>query len=290
MINADWLSAFAVFAEELHFTRAARRLHLSQPALHVKVRKLGEALGMPLYRRAGRGVELTSAGHRCLAFARELEDRSTAFLGDIGKPVAERVVLAAGEGTLLHLLGPALRKVAHSRAKLRVLVGDRDATCAAVASGAAHLGVAPLETEPDGLKLTLLRKVGFKLVLPQAHPLATKRRIRLGDLEGARLIVPPPDRPLRREVERILGARGVNWELAVEATGWEVMQHLAMLGVGLAIVSDFCRLPKGAVARPLPDFAPMGYALVERAGAELPEPARRLRELVMEAFEKERVS
>jgi DNA-binding transcriptional LysR family regulator len=83
----------------------------------------------------------------------------------------------------------------------------------------------------------------------------------------------------------MLTVRGVRWELAVEATGWELMQHFAVLGVGLAVVSDFCRVPKGAVARPLPDFAPIGYALVERAGTELPEPARRLRTLVVEAFE-----
>ena len=53
-VSADALASFAVFADHLNFTRAAEELHISQPALHVKVRKLSESLGRPLYRRAGR--------------------------------------------------------------------------------------------------------------------------------------------------------------------------------------------------------------------------------------------
>jgi hypothetical protein len=164
------------------------------------------------------------------------------------------------------------------------LVGDREATCLAVANGNAHLGVAPLEVEPDGLKATLLRRVGLKLVMPRGHTLARKRRVTIRDLRQSRLILPPADRPLRREVERALSAAGVGFELGAEATGWVVMQHFVGLGLGLAIVSDFCRVPAGAVARPLPEFTPLGYSLIQRAGTDLPEPARRLRALVTEAF------
>ena len=50
MLKLEWLEAFAAFAEHQSFTRAARALHLSQPALHVQVKKLSEALGVALYR------------------------------------------------------------------------------------------------------------------------------------------------------------------------------------------------------------------------------------------------
>jgi DNA-binding transcriptional LysR family regulator len=55
MIRSEWLTSFIAFAEELNFTRAAARLHISQPAFHVQIRKLAEALGVTLYERAGRG-------------------------------------------------------------------------------------------------------------------------------------------------------------------------------------------------------------------------------------------
>jgi len=53
-MNYEWIFAFVVFAEHLNFTRAAHQLHISQPALHVQIKKLSDAIGRPLYRRNGK--------------------------------------------------------------------------------------------------------------------------------------------------------------------------------------------------------------------------------------------
>ena len=58
-MRADWLQAFLTFSETMNFTRAAAGLNISQPALHVKVGKLAEWAGQPLYRKAGRNLVLT---------------------------------------------------------------------------------------------------------------------------------------------------------------------------------------------------------------------------------------
>ena len=76
MLDGESLAAFVVFAEQLNFTRAATLLHVSQPALHTRIRKLGEQLGVPLYRRVGRQLALTDAGREVVRFARELEGRT----------------------------------------------------------------------------------------------------------------------------------------------------------------------------------------------------------------------
>jgi DNA-binding transcriptional LysR family regulator len=68
MINSEWVRAFVTFAETLNFTHAATRLHISQPALHVQIRKLGESLQTPLYVRHGRSLTLTDEGRKVLAF------------------------------------------------------------------------------------------------------------------------------------------------------------------------------------------------------------------------------
>jgi DNA-binding transcriptional LysR family regulator len=102
------LASFLAFGEELNFTRAAARLHLSQPALHVQIRKLAEDVGDPLYRRVGRALELTPAGRELLGFGRELRDRTDSFLASLRGASPQRVVLAAGEGALLYSLGPAI--------------------------------------------------------------------------------------------------------------------------------------------------------------------------------------
>lgn len=285
MINADWLTSFVAFAEELNFTRAAARLHLSQPALYVQVHKLAETLGVELYERRGRTLVLTRHGIGALAFARELRERTDAFVSNLGRPAPSSVVLAAGEGTVLYVLSGALRELSARRdVRLRVLTRDRDGIVAALETGEAHLGVAPLEVVPERLEATPLRKVGMKVVLSSGHPLSRKRRLRLADLAGQRLILPPPDRPHRQLVARTLASAGIPWELAVEASGWEVMLAFARLGVGLAIVNDICRVPRGAVARPLREFPGLRYCVAQLAGRTLPESARTFRQRIVEAF------
>src|SRR6185437_17118427 len=109
MIDSDRLASFIAFAEELNFTRAAARLHLSQPALHVQVAKLGDEIGAPLYRRDGRAIALTPAGGALLAHARDAQRREQAFLATLGSPGPRTLALAAGEGALLYVLGGAIR-------------------------------------------------------------------------------------------------------------------------------------------------------------------------------------
>jgi hypothetical protein len=195
------------------------------------------------------------------------------------------VVLVAGEGTLLYLLsGPIHEMSLAPDVRVRVLTRDRDGIVSALESGEAHLGVVPLDAVPDRLDATLLRTVGMKVVFAKGHPLARKRRLRLRDLAGQRLILPPADRPHRQMVARALASANVPWELAVEAAGWELMLRFARLGIGLAIVNDICSVPRGAVSRPLRELPGLRYMVAHTAGRPLPEPASALRRRIIEAF------
>src|ERR1700722_7117781 len=104
--DLDALRAFALFADKLNFTHAASELHISQPALFVKIQDLSETLGFALYRKIGRRLELTEQGKLVARHAREMMGRSDAFLDELQTGSDNRqVVLAAGEGTFLYLLG-----------------------------------------------------------------------------------------------------------------------------------------------------------------------------------------
>lgn len=285
MIKSDWLRSYIAFAEDLNFTRAAARLHISQPALHVQIAKLSEAVGATLYLRTGRALALTEQGRRVLAFARELEERTESFLAGMSGQPRDTVVLAAGEGTLLYVLGPAVRRMSQrTEVKVRALTRDGAGTLAALAAGEAHLGVAALDAVPEHVTARLLRRVGMSLVMPRDHRLSRKRRVRLRDLHGERLIVPPAERPHRQQLARALAAQGVRWELAVEASGWELMLEYARLGVGLAVVNDICRTPRGTVMRPIPELSPVHYHVLHRSERKLSAAAEALRALIIEAF------
>jgi LysR family transcriptional regulator, low CO2-responsive transcriptional regulator len=262
-VTLDALRAFAEFAEDGNFSRAALRLHISQPALHTKIAKLSRSVGRPLYVRRGRVLEITAAGRKVQRFARELASSTLDFQNDLlERDTAQPVVLAAGEGSYLYLLGQGIRAhVSHRKHSLQLLTADGAAAVEAVRSGRAHLGVATLETIPRDLQAQPFTRVGQVLAIPRQHSLAARRKIRLKDLAGAELIVPPAGRPHRSMLSQMLQSAQVEWRVAVEASGWEVMLHLVRLGMGLAVVNACCRIPAGVVARPLPELPSLQYSV-----------------------------
>ncbi len=266
--NLDALQSFAVFADTLNFSESARLLHISQPALHAKVRKLSEQLDAKLYLRAGSALQLTSAGEQVARHARELLLLNQRFVKGLAQGQEQAVVsLAAGEGAYLYLLGKALSQFSGPGASphLQLLTRNRDAAVQAVRAGQAQLGIAPLGTVPADLHAVRLTVVGQVLVLPRAHALASRRSVRLRDLQGASLIVPPAGRPHRELLGRLLQAESVAWQPSLEADGWELMLRFAQLGFGLTVVNACCRIPKGLVAVPLQGYPPLEYHLFRAA-------------------------
>ncbi len=282
-MRSDWLEAFLAFSESMNFTRAAEGLHISQPALHVKISKLAGWLGQPLYRKLGRNLVLTPAGERVAAYAREEHERSLAFVEELRTGVERApVVLCAGTGAYLYLLGPAISQFSkRALSPLKLMTGDRDRTLQLLLTGEAHLGVTALDAVPDGITAENLVAVEQVLALPRDHRLAKKGKLQLADLQGLALVVPPQDRPHRVMLNQMLSHAGVSWRVAVEAGGWEPMLHFVGLGIGLAIVNGCCRLPPGLVARPLEELPGVRYQVLRRTGGRLHAGAAELRRLLL---------
>jgi DNA-binding transcriptional LysR family regulator len=258
--DLDQLRAFVAFAEALNFTHAARTLGISQPALHVKIRKLGEAMGLVLYVRRGRTLELTADGVRVLAFARELLERKARFVAELSGGAGGPVVVAAGEGTWLYWLGRLLLDPPHPVA---VVVRDGPGTLAAVRAGEAHVGVVSLDALPEDLEAVPVATVPMVLAMPAGHVLAKAAAVGLEDLAGEPLVAPPAGGPLRRTLE----SEVPDLRVAAEARGWPLTLRFVQLGLGVAVVNGFCALPDGVVARPLPELVPRRYVAVRRLAA-----------------------
>ncbi|MCE9584416.1 MAG: LysR family transcriptional regulator [Planctomycetes bacterium] len=283
MLNFDELRSYLVFTERMNFTHAARELHISQPALHVKIRKLSEGLRTPLYVRRGHSLVLTAEGRKVAGFAREIVERC----GEVERELsigqaAGPVVLAAGEGAYLYLLGPALKSFLRSaRAPLRLLTLDGERSVEAVREGRAHVGVASLEANPVDLRTRNLARVGQNLAMPAAHPLARRKSLSLRDLRGCALVVPPPGRPQRAVLSRLLQSANVTWSIAVEATGWPLALEFVRIGLGLAVVNAFCAIPAGVVSRPITDMPAIQYQIFTRPQKSPDAPAERLADEIL---------
>lgn len=262
-ISWDALQAFAEFAESGNFTHAAARLHLSQPALHAKITNLSRLLNSTLYIRKGRGIEITKAGQKVQRFARELQQAAEEFDADLrDTPKTSPVTLIAGEGAYLYMLGAGIRSYRRTtKHALTLQVADAQSALAAVELGQAHIGIAPLDAAPSGVISQTFSRVGQVVALPAKHELASKRSIKLKQLNDCNLVVPPVGRPHRTMLSRLLQSESVTWHVAVEVSGWELMLNFVQLGVGLAIVNECCRLPKGVVSRPIPELPSIYYSL-----------------------------
>lgn len=269
--DSTWLETFRIFAEHLNFTRAGARLGLSQPAVHAHVQRLGEALGVVLYERAGRELRLTEQGRRTLAFARRAHAQAVALRAELrGEIRATPVRLVAGEGVLLYVLGRAIAAhVAAGAPAPRLTASGAEAVRAAVATGAADIGVLPRAALRPGIDAVRMLRVGQAVVCPADHPLADQATVSLTDLSGLPLVAAPPGRPQRVALDAAFADAGARLQVRVEVSGWPLILHCAALGLGLAIVNDYCTPPAGFVRRPIEGLPTVELFAVRRSGAEL---------------------
>ena len=283
ILDGELLRAFAAFAEVRNFSRAARQVGLSQPALFERVKRLADHVGAPLYEKEGRTLKLTPTGVKLAAFARDMLTRAGRLTGELQGGTAESVTIAAGEGAYLYLLGPALSRFAASeRALLRVLTrgGHRRAR---PSSRARRIWPSASSTSsPRGSWRGSLLRAPLCAAFAPHHPLASKRTVKLADLAGERLILAPEGQRQRDIVGRAVASLGMSVAPPVEADGWPIMLAFAAAGLGVAVVNGICRPTWGAVLRPIPELGSVTYRLLLRRDAPRSEALERLVALVQE--------
>nr|WP_033257878.1 LysR substrate-binding domain-containing protein [Kitasatospora sp. SID7827] len=271
---------FVVVAEELHFGRAARRLHLSQPPLSRAVRRLEDDLGTPLLVRSPAGVALTPAGAVLLAEARELLARADR--------VRARVGTAAGRaGLTVGLLGdgtdPGVARLAAAFRRdhpgVDVLVRETDLTdpTCGLRAGLVDVALTRAPFDPDGLAVRVLRSDPVGVVLRADDPLARRERLRLAELADRRWFSFPPGTDVRWQSYWHGGVpregpvvRGV--QECLQAVLWSGTVGLAPLGhdlpAELAVV-PLADLPPSRVVVAWPESRtdPLLHSFVEAATA-----------------------
>lgn len=214
----DKLRCFTALADELHFSRAADRLHLSQPALSNQIRSLEARLGLPLFDRTTRRVSLTSAGSALLPVARRLvhdgqrlaaiavelrgESRRKLNLGaafytiDVPERVALLESFFAQHPDVDLDVSPAwqselLSELLDGRLDLALLIGLPIPRAAfAQAIGSAPIGEI---LYPEDLPRIVLRREDVGLLVPSESPLASLSAVPPGLLRGVRVAMLGPN-------------------------------------------------------------------------------------------------
>lgn len=234
------LRALVTIAEEQHFTRAAQRLHLAQPALSQQLRRLETRLGVRLVARTPHRVRLTDAGERLVVRARrvlaELDD-AAAEIDALKGLQSGRVTIGVGRASGAF---PLARKLAAFRRQAPgvevVLREDLSAPITtSLLAGELDLAlVTPIEPlEHPGLTVRTVSREHLVAVLPARHPLARRKQLRLADLRDEPYIAFPPEAVIRRRLDALPDARRTP---AYEVGQLGRMASLAAVGLGFAVM------------------------------------------------------
>ncbi|MFI5490495.1 LysR family transcriptional regulator [Micromonospora echinaurantiaca] len=258
------LQYFVAVAEELHFRRAAERLHIVQPALSQQIARLEEELGVRLLQRTKRHVELTAAGRVLLVEARAmLEHRDAAT-------AAVRRAAAGSTGRLaVGFVGPAAYSVLPGVVRaFRGQYPDVDLSLhehttaeqlEMLAARQLDVGFLRLPSAAEGLELEQVLSEPICVVLPAGHPLDNRPKgapLEVTELRGEGFVVVPRSREalvFDRIVALCHGA-GFSPRVVQEAQQVHAIIGLVAAGMGIALVPDSMRALRrpGVVYRPLP--------------------------------------
>ncbi|MXP63519.1 LysR family transcriptional regulator [Roseomonas sp. M0104] len=255
------LRCFLAVAEALHFGRAAARLNMLPTALGRQVRLLEEELGTPLLRRTTRQVATTPAGALLAEEARAILDR-TALAARKVRAVAQApggslrigAIDSAAAGLLPDLL--ARFRAAQPEIAVRLVEAKSAEIVPMLHGGRLDLGfIRPPQTPEPGLAFRLLLQERPVAALPRRHPLARRRRLRLTELAGLPLILPPRrTRPHSHDgVVRLFAGLGLAPRVVQEAEEKQTIVNLVAAGIGVALLPEWAarmRVP-GVVFRPV---------------------------------------
>jgi DNA-binding transcriptional LysR family regulator len=181
------LRYFVGVAEELHFGRAANRLHTSQSSLSQQIRNLEKELKVDLLRRVKRHVELTPAGKRFLHEAREIlaaAERAAGLAREAAREESRRIVIGISPETDWAFLGRALRLFREHASSVEVLFQNLtpEDQIAALLAGLIDIGFVGLPIEADGVVSEVTGHERLVAAISEQHPMARRDRIGLRDL------------------------------------------------------------------------------------------------------------
>lgn len=185
---------FVAVAEELHFGRAARRLHVAQPAVSQTVRTLEKELGLELFDRANRKVELTDAGIVLLGEARAALARFDALVATMGRlhaGMGATISIGAVPALPPELVPRLLARLAHDvsgpTAVVRAAPSGRD-PADLLAGGAFDVVLVRGVVDVPGLDAVVVAREAVGVAVSIEHPLAGRPAVAPGDLNGVPLI------------------------------------------------------------------------------------------------------
>jgi DNA-binding transcriptional LysR family regulator len=273
-------------AESGSISAGSDRLQLAVAAASARISALESALGIRIFERSPRGVELTSAGRLLVQRGRELladADRLATDLRAWSLGLAGHVRMLANASALLEVLPARLHAFTLAHPRIRVDVEERVSPeiAHALLEGDADVGVVDVPTASQGLEFEPLFRDTLALVVPGGHALASAQQVRLAELMDQTFIVVAGPNAVSMRLFNAAAALGGSINVGLQMRSFDAACRMVAAGLGLAV------LPRQAIApqlahldlRAVPlaeDWAERTHFLAWRTGAEVPAAVRTL--------------
>lgn len=245
------LESFQAIVKEGSFVQAAEKLQYAQSTITVHMQQLEAELGVRLFVRRGKHVQLTEAGRALQEQADALMQRAFALqqaLKDVVAGETGHIRVGAIEPTASLRLTPLLVQFcqAHPKLHLTLEVGGTQAVSQRVAAGALDVGICTPPAPHAGLTFEPLFVEPMAVLLPETHPLANRERLSPADLVDQRLLLTERGCEYRAMIETTLLSQGTNPFSGIEMGSVEVLKRAVQGGLGIAII------PRAAACPPPP--------------------------------------
>jgi aminoethylphosphonate catabolism LysR family transcriptional regulator len=246
-MNHTQLRAFHAVAEAGSFTRAAERIHVTQPTLSGQVAALEESYNVKLFERRGRGIELTDLG----AGLREVTRRL------FGQEAEAEQLLSSAQGLTRGLLRvgadapyqmiPLLARFNRRHPiRLSMSFGNSERVLQELLDRRCDIAVLPDIEDDARIHAVPFRRDRLVVFVPRDHAWAGRRSLRLAELAGQRLVLREPGSKTRAVLDRALAEAGVQAGSTLEIGSREAVREAvaAGLGIGAVFESEFGRDPR----------------------------------------------
>ncbi|MEO8284086.1 MAG: LysR family transcriptional regulator [Pseudarthrobacter sp.] len=237
------LQYFLAVAEELHFGRAAERLHVSQSALSQQINLLEREVGARLLHRTTREVSLTRLGaavaQQAKAFA-ESEAQVKERIADLISGRQGRLRVGFVPSAAYDLLPRIVAPFSHEHPDVRVSLQEMPSQqqIEMVVNGQMDLGLVRDVSHARGVSMVPLALEKLVLACPDRHPMARTERVKLRSMQGERFIVLPTHvaPAMSRTVSTLCLQAGIDLSDAMEVLAFPTTLGLVASGMGVAIV------------------------------------------------------
>jgi LysR family hydrogen peroxide-inducible transcriptional activator len=264
-MNLRDLQYLVALAETRHFGHAALRCHVSQPTLSAQLRKLEEFLGVSLIERRPRRVGLTPAGEavverarRMLRDAEDIRALARASQDPLGGQLKLGLIPTLGP-YLLPRIAPRIQK---ALPKLQLMLHEYQTAPLVdrVVAGDLDVAILALPADTKGLVTRSLFAEAFMIAMPENHRLAARKRLKIGDLAGEKLLLLEEGHCLRDQALEVCARAGTE-EQDFRATSLETLRQMVAAGLGITLLPRLAAegpfaSARGLVMRPFSPPAP----------------------------------